>query len=136
MKTSLFFSREILGLYLDLQLVIALNSPEHLEHLRSERGKEEFTVQELLEHFAGIKDIHGGGYARKYREMFVANWEDINSDLNRYGAGKWFGHNPSIFEAALYFFATTGLFRLEKNLISQMIDVTIQAKQKSLANIS
>ena len=116
------FSKDMLRLYLDLQVIIAVYSPEHIDHLRAEAGRDEFSPKELMAHFAGLQDDNGAQLFREeYRRLFMENWENIESSYNRWLAGERYLHSPSTFESALFFFASTGLFRLKGEMIPQIM---------------
>jgi hypothetical protein len=128
---KLLTDREHLKIYLELQVAVALTSPEHLNHLQLESGRSDYTFEELMRHFAGHNDSKEGlEFAGKYGRLFREHWDNMNSGDNRWYAGQLFHHEPSAFEAALYYFASMGLFQLEVEMIPEIIATLDRAKYK------
>lgn len=132
MLSSTLSRHEILRLTLDLQQAVASASPEHLEHLQKEFGQRNLTVSELLSHFAGQYDeMDAVQFAFRFRQLFGDYWEDIISSDNWWYAGELYRHDPSAFEAALYFFAAKGFFGLTPKIIPEVIAAFERSSQQT-----
>jgi len=126
--TNLLMDRQMLRLYLQLQVAIAIASPEHLDHLKLE-GRENCNPHELMEHFCGLWDEDAATLFRdRYRQVFFDNWDHIRSNDNLHYAKEYFDHSPEDLETALYYFATTGQFRLKKEMIPAILSALKEVK--------
>lgn len=105
-----------------LQVFLAKNSPWHQKHLERETGRNDQTLDEIFEHFAGEEHHQGRSYASVFAEVYKRCVSAERAEKNTWYAGKELGREPTPLEAIIYLFCYHRIFGFHLKMLPRLIE--------------